>query len=143
MRIFGESSSQRGRLQAQEITAPMTTAMIRRGPVSAETRDESFVQTSKYVRQAAWLDLQFHSKWRRGLLGLGRRVCNFCGETWGKQGCPERIKARRTFLRTAITAERERALADGLLTAVEAGLNPNSPASVPDIDPFALVGVTS
>jgi hypothetical protein len=121
----------------------MTTTMIRRGPVSAETRDESVVQTSKYVRRAAWLDLQFHSRWRRGLLGLGRRVCNFCGETWGKQGCPERIKARRTFLRTAITAERERAVAGGLLTAVEAGLESDLPADVAVIDPFALAGVTS
>jgi len=95
------------------------------------------------MRQAAWLNLQFHSRWRRELLGLGRSVCADCGETWGKQGCPKRISARRTFLRTAITAERERAVARGLLTAEEAGLKSNSPASVPVIDPFALAGVTT
>ncbi|MCC3762477.1 hypothetical protein K3N28_05265 [Glycomyces sp. TRM65418] len=61
------------------------------------------------------IDLQLHQPYRTWL-GLGRLRCEWCGERWGRHGCPPRESAVRLFVYTASPAQREAALLSGDLT---------------------------
>lgn len=119
-----------------------TSTMIRRGPVSAELRDESPDQQHQRKRRSAKFDLRFHHDWTRGLFGLGRRICVNCGHRWKQDGCAARAAALKTFVSLAGETEVRQAVRERLLTEAEAGLLPVARAKVvPAGDPFALMGV--
>lgn len=124
----------------------MTLTMIRRGPVSAEVRDESPGENRQGRRRAAKFDLQFHSTWTRTFFGFGRRVCMCCGKRWGEHGCAERVAALKLFVALANKTELRQAVRERLLTASEAGLKAiigRAPAPSHYSDPFGLMGVTA
>ncbi len=122
-----------------------TSTMIRRGPVSAEPRDESPDQRRQRKRRSAKFDLRFHYGWTRGFFGLGRRICVNCGERWGQDGCAARVAALETFVSLTSEAEVRQAVREQLLTAAEADLRPDVARAkvAPTGDPFALMGMTT
>jgi hypothetical protein len=71
----------------------------------------------------AWakIDLQLHQPYRTWL-GFGRLRCEWCGERWGRHGCPLRESAARLFVYTASPAQREAALLSGDITAEDLDL---------------------
>jgi hypothetical protein len=80
-------------------------------------------------RVPAWakIDLQLHQPYRT-LLGFGRLRCVWCGERWGRHGCPSRESAARLFLYTASPAQRTAALASGDLPDTDLRLRRSAPA---------------
>lgn len=76
----------------------------------------------------AWakIDLQLHQPYRT-LLGFGRLRCDWCGEPWGRHGCPSRESAVRLFLYTARPAQRQAALDSGELTHADLRLHRDTP----------------
>ncbi|WP_199034749.1 hypothetical protein [Glycomyces salinus] len=117
----------------------MTSTMIRRGPASAETRDESPGQERHRRRRAAKFDLRFHYAWTRTFFGFGRRVCMCCGKRWGRDGCAARAAAIQDFKELATTAELRQAAREHLLTEAEAGLPPGAAYAYRDLP--AAMGV--
>jgi hypothetical protein len=77
----------------------------------------------------AWakIDLQLHRPYRT-FLGFGRLRCDWCGERWGRHGCPSRESAARQFMYTASPAQRQAALDSGDLTPVDLQLRRAAPA---------------
>ncbi|WP_199039758.1 hypothetical protein [Glycomyces salinus] len=76
----------------------------------------------------AWvkIDLQLHQPYRT-LLGFGRLRCDWCGEKWGRHGCPSRESAARLFTYTASRAQKEAALLAGEITPADLKLRPRRP----------------
>ena len=77
----------------------------------------------------AWvkIDLQLHQPYRT-LLGFGRLRCDWCGEKWGRHGCPSRESAARLFVHTASRPQQEAALAAEEITPADLQLRPRRPA---------------
>lgn len=75
-------------------------------------------------RTPAWakIDLQLHSPYRTWL-GFGRLRCMWCGERWGRHGCPSRESAAKLFVYTASPAQLEAALESGDLTETDLELS--------------------
>lgn len=75
----------------------------------------------------AKIDLQLHQPYRTWL-GFGRLRCDWCGERWGRHGCPARESAARLYLYTASSAQRKAALDSGDLTETDLLLRRRSKA---------------
>ncbi|WP_304608829.1 hypothetical protein [Glycomyces amatae] len=84
-------------------------------------------------RVPAWtkIDLQLHQPYRT-FLGFGRLRCDWCGERWGRHGCPSRESAARLFLHTASPAQRQAALDSGDLTPADLRLRRTAPSGLAD-----------
>ncbi|THV33917.1 hypothetical protein [Glycomyces buryatensis] len=68
----------------------------------------------------AWvkIDLQLHRPYRT-FFGFGHLRCEWCGEAWGRHGCPARESAARLFVYTARPPAIEAALLGGDLTPID------------------------
>jgi len=79
-------------------------------------------------RTPSWakIDLQLHQPYRT-FLGFGRLRCDWCGERWGRHGCPSRESAARQFVYTASAAQKQAALLSGDLTEADLQLRRRSP----------------
>ncbi|MCD0444386.1 hypothetical protein LO763_12210 [Glycomyces sp. A-F 0318] len=75
----------------------------------------------------AKIDLQLHQPYR-AFFGLGRLRCDWCGERWGRHGCPSRESAARQFVYTASAAQRRAALDSGDLVPADLRLRRRAPA---------------
>lgn len=104
------------------------------------------------VPSRAKIDLQLHQPYRTWL-GLGRLRCAWCGERWGRHGCPSRESAARLFVYTASRAQKAAALDSGDLTADDLRLRRAAPAHhrrrpsphprrQTSASPFAALGIT-
>jgi hypothetical protein len=76
----------------------------------------------------AWakIDLQLHRPYRTWF-GLGRSRCEWCGERWGRHGCPMRESAAKLFVYTATAAQKTAAIDSGELTADDLKLRRRRP----------------
>jgi hypothetical protein len=74
----------------------------------------------------AKIDLQLHQP-TRGWFGFGRLRCDWCGERWGRHGCPSRESAARLFVYTASRTQKAAALDSGDLTADDLRLRRSAP----------------
>lgn len=76
----------------------------------------------------AWakIDLQLHRPYR-AWFGLGRLRCEWCGERWGRHGCPLRESAAKLYVYTASAAQKQAALDSGELTADDLKLRRRRP----------------
>ena len=81
-----------------------------------------------FDRVPAWakIDLQLHQPYRT-FLGFGRLRCDWCGEAWGRHGCPSRKSAARQFVYTASVTQRTAALDSGDLTETDLQLRRTAP----------------
>ncbi|MCD0443708.1 hypothetical protein LO763_08750 [Glycomyces sp. A-F 0318] len=75
----------------------------------------------------AKIDLQLHRP-VRAWFGFGRLRCDWCGERWGRHGCPMRESAARLFVYTASPAQRQAALDSGDLAETDLRLRRSRPA---------------
>lgn len=84
----------------------------------------------------AWvkIDLQLHRPFRTWL-GFGRLRCEWCGEKWGRHGCPSRESAARLFAYTTEPAQHRAVLAAGEATEADFALKRPRPSGRPRYRP--------